>query len=358
MKLLLLAPGRSIHTHKWALYFKQKGWTVKVATFENHYSEENAKEVDTIILPKKLPGKLSYFGAVPFIKNVLKTFQPDIFHAHFISSYGLIGALTNFHPFYVSVWGTDIFQFPSKNPINRKLIEFTLNRADRICSTSHVMGKETNKYTNKEISITPFGVDLNIFKPLAKEDKTTIQIGIVKALSDKYGISTLIQAFKLVHNKHNDTELVIVGGGPQLNDYKELSNKLNISDRVKFIGRIPNTEVPKFINKMDIFTVPSRDQESFGVAAVEAMACGVPVVVTNVGGLPEVVVEGKTGFIVPKEDPDQLAAAIIRLIENKEERLNMGQNGIIHVKKEYEWNENASRMEKLYHKTLRQVQSV
>ncbi|WP_416729648.1 glycosyltransferase [Fictibacillus sp. JL2B1089] len=358
MKLLLLAPGRSIHTHKWALYFKQKGWEVKVATFQDHYSEENAKEIDTVILPKKLPGKLSYFGAVPFIKKLLRTFEPDIFHAHFLSSYGLIGALTDFHPYYVSVWGTDIFQFPQKNPLNRKMIEFTLNRADRICSTSHVMGKETNKYTTKEISITPFGVDLDVFKPRPKENNPIIQIGIVKALSDKYGIGTLIKAFKKVHEKHLNTELVIVGGGPQLDDYKKLSDDLSIGDHVKFTGKIPNTEVPKFINQMDIFTVPSRDQESFGVAAVEAMACGVPVVVTNVGGLPEVVKEGDTGFIVPKEDPEKLATAINHLIENKEERKRMGKNGIVHVRKEYDWYENASRMEKLYQQTLRQSQSL
>ncbi|MDM5315059.1 glycosyltransferase [Fictibacillus sp. b24] len=358
MKLLLLAPGRSIHTHKWAMYFKQKGWEVKVATFQDHYSEENANEIDTVILPKKLPGKLSYFGAVPFIKKLLRTFQPDIFHAHFLSSYGLIGALTDFHPYYVSVWGTDIFQFPQKNSLNRKMIEFTLNRADRICSTSHVMGKETNKYTNKEISITPFGVDLDVFKPMAKAEKANIQIGIVKALSDKYGIGTLIKAFKKVHEKHHNTELVIVGGGPQLDDYKKLSADLSISEHVKFAGRIPNTKVPEFINEMDIFTVPSRDQESFGVAAVEAMACGVPVVVTNVGGLPEVVMEGETGFIVPKEDPEKLAAAINQLIENKEERIRMGQSGVVHVRKEYDWYENASRMEKLYQQTLRQSQSV
>jgi L-malate glycosyltransferase len=358
MKLLLLAPSRSIHTHKWAIYFQQKGWEVKVATFQDHYSEENAKEVDTVILPKKLPGKLSYFGAVPFIKKLLRTFKPDIFHAHFVSSYGLIGALADFHPFYVSVWGTDIFQFPKKNAFNRKMIEFTLNRADRICSTSHVMGKETNKYTNKEVSITPFGVDLNVFKPLTKVDKPVIQVGIVKALSDKYGIGTLIKAFKIVHEENPNIELVIVGGGPQLDDYKRLSENLDIADKVKFIGRIPNTEVPKFINQMDVFTVPSRDQESFGVAAVEAMACGVPVVVTNVGGLPEVVLEGETGFIVPKEDPEKLAAAIKRLIVDKDKRLKMGNKGMEHVQKEYDWYENASRMEKLYQQTLRQNHTV
>ncbi|MFC7373048.1 glycosyltransferase [Fictibacillus iocasae] len=358
MKLLLLAPGRSIHTQKWALYFQQKGWQVKVATFADHYSEENAREVDTVILPKNLPGKLSYFGAVPAVKKILRSFQPDIFHAHFISSYGLIGALAGYHPFYVSVWGTDIFEFPKKNLVNRKLIQYTLRQAEGICSTSHVMGKETAQYTDKKIHITPFGVDLSIFKPMDVEKKQGLQIGIVKALSDKYGIGTLIQAFKRVHDQHPSTELVIVGGGPQLMDYQRLSADLGIDDHVTFTGKVPNNQVPKYINSMDIFVVPSRDQESFGVAAVESMACGVPVVVTNVGGLPEVVIEGETGLIVPKESPDALAAAIVQLIEDEETRLSMGRKGIEHVKREYDWYENASRMEKLYHQTINETQSV
>lgn len=355
MKVLLLAPSRSIHTQKWALFYQENGMDVKVVTFRDHYSEENSEQVDTFVLPKWLPGKLSYFASVFALKRVLKQFKPDIFHAHYLSSYGFIGAMANYHPYYVSVWGRDIFKFPLQGSLNRNIVDYTLKKADVICSTSHVMAKETNKYTDKKVYITPFGVDLNKFKPTEKDKKgDRLTIGTVKALSDKYGIADLIQAFADIYKKVPNAELLIVGDGPQRAEYEKQTKSLGIDSVTTFTGRVPNDKVPEYINKMDLFAVPStEDSESFGVAAVEAMACGVPVVVSNVGGLPEVVLEGETGFVVEKENPDQLAQALLTLMNDANLRRKLGQNGIKHVKDNYNWLENANSMLKLYDETLK-----
>jgi len=354
MKVLLLAPSKSIHTHKWAMFYKEKNIEVKVVTFADHYSAENAKEIDTIQLPKLLPGKLSYISSVSALKKILRRYKPDILHAHYASSYGFIGALANFHPYYVSVWGRDIYQFPRQGKVNRAIVNYTLKKADVICSTSHVMGKETNLYTDKPIYITPFGVDLTKFKPLA-EQKTAegFTIGTVKALSDKYGIADLIKAFAKIHPTYPNFQLLIVGDGPQRAEYEALVKTLGLDGVTTFTGRVPNNEVPNYINQMNLFAVPStEDSESFGVAAVESMACGVPVVVSNVGGLPEVVLEGKTGYVVEKENPDQLADAFLKLIENPKTLHEMGLAGIEHVKANYNWIDNANGMLKLYDDTL------
>ncbi|WP_057767634.1 glycosyltransferase [Cytobacillus praedii] len=355
MKVLILAPSRSIHTHKWALFYKDKGIDVKVVTFFDHYSAENAKEVDTITLPKLLPGKLSYISSVFALKKILKQFKPDILHAHYVSSYGFIGALANYKPYYVSVWGRDIFQFPQQGSVNRKIVDYTLSKTDVVCSTSHIMAKETNKYTDKKVFVTPFGVDMNKFKPLSglKSDEQ-ITIGTVKALSDKYGIGDLIKAFATIYSSKKNAQLLIVGDGPQRSEYEQLTKELKIDHVTTFTGRVPNDKVPEYINKMDVFGVPStEDSESFGVAAVESMACGVPVVVSNVGGLPEVVLEGKTGYVVPKENPEELAKAILSLVEDKEKSQAMGLAGIDHVKANYNWVDNANGMLELYDQTLK-----
>ncbi|MFL6517152.1 MAG: glycosyltransferase, partial [Bacillus sp. (in: firmicutes)] len=179
-------------------------------------------------------------------------------------------------------------------------------------------------------------------------------IGTVKALSDKYGIADLIKAFAKIYQIYPDFHLLIVGDGPQRDEYEALANTLGIGSVTTFTGRVPNDLVPEYINKMNIFAVPStEDSESFGVAAVESMACGVPVVVSNVGGLPEVVLEGKTGYVVEKENPDQLANAMLRLIEDPETRKEMALNGMEHVKAHYNWVDNANGMLKLYEETLK-----
>jgi L-malate glycosyltransferase len=355
MKILLLAPSKSIHTQKWALFYKEHNIDVKVVTFADHYSEENASKVDTAVLPKYLPGKLSYFNGVSALKKLIRQFQPDILHSHYVSSYGLVGALTGFKPHFVSVWGRDIFQFPTQNKLNKMLVQFTLNQAQVICSTSKVMAKETNLYTNKNVYVTPFGVDLTKFRPIPQPSDGRIVIGTVKALSDKYGIGDLVKGFARVAEKHpeKDLHLMIIGDGPQRKEYEELAAKLNIADKTVFTGRVPNDEVPDYINKMDIFAVPSTENsESFGVAAVEAMACGVPVVVSDVGGLPEVVIDGETGYVVPKESPDQLADKFNYLIENPQLKEKIGKQAVQHVKEQYNWVDNANGMLNLYDQTL------
>lgn len=353
MKVAVLAPSKSIHTHKWALFYQSKGIDVKVFTFKDHYSEDNAKQVPTEILPKVLPGKASYIAAAPALKRMLKEWNPDILHSHFISSYGLLGAIVDYKVHFVSVWGKDIFDFPKKNKLNEKLVRFTLSKATAICSTSHIMAKETNLYTNRPVYVTPFGVDLEKFYPEAHSNETNdkIVVGTVKALEDKYGIADLVKGFAMFHKEYPNSELLITGDGPQRKEYEELAVQLGISDITTFTGKVPNTEVPTIIRSMSIFAVPStEDSESFGVAAVEAMACGVPVVVSNVGGLPEVVVKDVTGIVIDKESPDQLAAAFIKLAQDNNLRMGMGQAGVNHVKDNYSWIDNANYMLSLYEK--------
>lgn len=356
MKVALFGPGKSIHTHKWALYFKDQGHEVKVITFANHFSKENAQEIDTLTLPQTAGGKVGYLLTVPTLKRVLNSWKPDIFHAHFISSYGFVGALTGYKPFFVSVWGKDIFDFPKSSSVNRKIIEFTLARANVVMSTSHIMAKETNLYSKKKVWVTPFGVDTTKFIPasLTKAENALLRVGTVKALSDKYGIADLVKGFAHLHARFPDSELVIAGDGPQRNEYEALANKLGISDAVTFLGKIPHEQVPTTIQSMDIFAVPSTENsESFGVAAVEAMACGVPVVVSNVGGLPEVVIANETGIVIEKESPDQLAEALIRLANSPEMRETMRRRGVEHVATNYDWIKNANYMESLYKDYLR-----
>lgn len=353
MKILLFAASNSVHTHKWALFFQSRGYQVKVVTFYNHYDPNHAKEIDTLILPKFLPRKLSYPTSVFALKKILADYQPDIFHAHYVSSYGVIAALTNYRPLYISVWGSDIYDFPTANKFKRKMVEYALNCADVICSTSFDMAKETKKYTDKEVEITPFGVDLHRFKPLnlTRSDEM-ITIGTAKGLQEVYGISQLIKGFAKIEKEYPQARLLIVGDGPKRTEYENMVHQLGIAHKTTFTGYVSNKEVPYYINQMDIFVLPSY-RESFGVAAVEAQACGVPVVVTNVGGLPEVVEHEGTGLIIPDNHPDHLSHAFKRLIQDPKLRHEMGAKGMEYVKKRYDWTENASRMIALYERTLK-----
>ena len=147
--------------------------------------------------------------------------------------------------------------------------------------------------------------------------------------------------------------LVIYGKGELKDKLENLSKELKIDDKVLFKGYKSNEDVPIVLNKMDIFVVPSiLDSESFGVAAVEAMACEVPVIASSVGGLKEVVVDSETGYLVSKKNYKEIADKLKKLILNEELRISLGKAGRKRVLENYNWDSNVEYMIKIYEEII------
>jgi glycosyltransferase involved in cell wall biosynthesis len=219
------------------------------------------------------------------------------------------------------------------------------------------MAEETKKYTLKDVLVTPFGVDLNLFNSYVKEnsEEKKIVIGTIKALEIKYGIEYLIKAYHIVKIKYPEKELklLIVGEGNKKEDYEKLVIELGLQNDVEFTGKISFDKVPFYHNMIDIFvSVSVLDSESFGVAIVESSATEKPVVVSNVGGLPEVVEDGVTGFVVAPKDAVATANAIEKLIFDKKLRQLMGKAGRKRVESLYNWERNVEQMVEIYYKIL------
>lgn len=368
MRVLLLAIPGSSHTLKWARALSKKG--VKIAVFGLHdYNRDAYKNYPAIdLLSDEIAGadttfirkiyRPHYTTLLPRLRRTIREWKPDILHAHYATSYGLLGALAGAHPFIISLWGTDVFTFPNKSYFHKKLIEFNLSRADKILSTSHVMAAEAQKYTTKNIEITPFGIDMERFKPLPVESLFSpgdIVIGTIKTLESTYGIEYLIGAFKIVADKYPrlPLKLLIVGGGSQEKYLKRLTREYDIDKQTLFTGHIAFDDVPRYHNMLSVFVALSNS-ESFGVAVLEASACEKPVIVSNVGGLPEVVEDGTTGIIVPPRDSESAASALERLLFDEDLRRKMGKAGRDRVRRLYNWENNVQQMLSIYQLVLQE----
>ena len=136
--------------------------------------------------------------------------------AHYASSYGSLAGLACGGRHVLSVWGSDIYEFPLKSPFHEALVKYSLSRAGLLLSTSRAMAEEAAKYTNKRFEITPFGVDTDLFKPVIRNNDF-FTIVTVKTLSPKYGIDVLLRATAEVRRQRPDIDLVlrIAGKGPQ-----------------------------------------------------------------------------------------------------------------------------------------------
>lgn len=361
MTICYLADAGSVHVQKWIRYFTGRGNEVHLISFRNadikdaHVHFLNPHGFVSINPVASLLSKMGYLLWTRKIKRLIKKINPDILHAHWATSYGLVGALSRHHPFILSTWGFDVTESPRNSRIMKKIVEYSLKKSDVITATSHMLTSETAKYeyTGKRIHTVPFGVDTHHFTPVSNEPTgEPLSIGIVKALEREYGVEYLIGAFAKVRKMGYNVRLLIVGDGSLWGELKALVTDLKISDSVEFTGSLANNIIPQYLRRMDIFVVPSLS-ESFGVSALEASACEIPVIASNVGGLPEVVVDGETGYLVPPRNEAAIAEKIIKLIEEPELRQNLGANGRKFVLENYEWNSCARKMEEIYERILK-----
>jgi glycosyltransferase involved in cell wall biosynthesis len=355
MNICYLASAGSIHAARWANYFAHKGHEVHILSFEPTNSCDANVRVHRVGRP--WPLKIHYYLTGAAVRRLLKEIQPDILHAHYASGYATLGRLAGFHPYVVSVWGSDIFDFARKSSVHRGIVVANLNRADRVCSTSQIMAEEVERFCQKEVTVTPFGVDCKLFRPrpCSSNGCGEFVIGVVKALEPNYGIEYLIRGFAAFARKtRNDRRLrlMIVGKGSLLGPLQQLATDLGIGAQTSFLGFVSHEKIPEILNRFSVFVAPTSGSESFGVAVVEASASGLPVVASRIGGLPEVVKDRVTGILVPPRDADAIASALEELFGNEQLRAEFGANGRKFVLENYEWTENANRMECLYESIL------
>src|SRR5690606_6983129 len=148
-------------------------------------------------------GKSGYVLNVPALWNHLRLLKPDLVAAHYASGYGTTGALSRYHPLAMSVWGSDVYDFPYESRFKAALVRYNLRRASVVASTSHVMAEQVCRLVPDLPApiVTPFGVDCATFSPQPGRESGYITIGSVRRFAPKYGLDVLIRAFALLPEK-------------------------------------------------------------------------------------------------------------------------------------------------------------
>ncbi len=360
MKITMLANAASVHTVRWANALAERGLQIELISLE-----KAAKSLTPKVVCHELsvPRPWGYYLATGKTRRLLRESRPDLLHAHYASGYGTLARLCRYRPTVLSVWGSDIYKFPHKSPLHRRLVRKNIHSADHVFSTSKAMAEETLRICGHvaHLSITPFGVDTELFCPQVEPRWTRpIVIGTVKTLRPVYGVDTLIRGFALCRRQiahgglvelADRMQLKIAGDGPERAALERLAAEEGVAPITQFCGAVPHDRVTEMLHELDVYVAVSRS-ESFGVAVLEASAVGLPVVVSDVGGLPEVVKEDKTGLIVPPNNPEALAAELSRLVADAALRQRLGNAGRHYVVENYRWEDCVSRMIELYEEVV------
>ncbi|MCC6182350.1 MAG: glycosyltransferase [Bacteroidia bacterium] len=357
MRVLLLSDTFSEHTEKWALGLASRGVMVGLFSFNKATYPWYANNSHIILLHEPLEKldtqhKLAYLKFLAPLKKAIQSFQPDVLHAHYATSYGLLGALSKFQPFVISAWGTDVMRFPQKNVINRFILKYNLKCANVICATSNTIKNYLTPITSKPIKVIPFGVN---FSKFYKKDvvrhfvKPIFVFGCIKSLESIYNIDVAIHAFARLKIKYPERQMkfMIIGQGSEFENLKKLTSVLNIQNEVLFTGRIPFDEVPNYFNQIDVLLNISN-YESFGVSVIEAMACEKPVIATNTGGLKEIIENNQYGSLVEVGNIEQTVTAMESYLLNPILTEQVGKAAYEKVKQKYNWENNLTEMIEVY----------
>jgi glycosyltransferase involved in cell wall biosynthesis len=253
-------------------------------------------------------------------------------------------------PFLLSVWGTDVLEAPELTPFHRWLTKYALARADVITATGLHLATETTRYTprGKPVTVVPYGVDLERFVPVGRPAGERVVIGAASRMSPEKGLTYLIDAFGQLRQRYGEgVVLRIAGDGPERPKLEAQIARLGLAQSVELAGWLEHVQLPEFLAGLDVFVLPST-WEGFGVSAVEASAMKLPVVASNVHGIPDAVRDSVTGMLVPPADATALANAIETLVNDEALRRRLGEAGRDFVARNYDWQMNVGQMEQIY----------
>ena len=338
----------SVHIRRWVRGMSAQGYEVKLISLGG----EPLNDIETHIIPRR--NRLTYVTRTRMAVAAARALKPDLVHAHYATGFGYWGLRTGHHPFLVSVWGADVVDFP-RSWWRRAVIRKILRTADHISATSHYLKEATERLlpdVSDKTSVIPFGVEL----PETVSDeppRPPVRLCFIKALRPKYGPDTLLRALARVRSSGHDVRLTLAGEGEMTVALKALTASLGLKDAVTFVGFIDNSQIARLLQEHHAMVMPSVSaSESFGVAVLEAGASERAVVASNVGGVPEILIDGHNGLLVPPGDVDRLAEAIARVATNDDLRRQMGQRGRELVQEKYTWQRSLDMMTALYERLI------
>jgi len=370
------AGGQNLHVGELAVTLARAGHDVRVYTrrdapelpevveYRDGVLVEHVPAGPAMVIPKDdlLPymGQFGHWLAQRWRQG---DWSPDVGHAHFwMSGLAALTAVAGTNlPLVVTyhALGTVKRRYQGErdtSPRQRIALERQLGRvADRVIaqSTDEVFELVQLGVPRTAISVVPSGVDLTMFTPHgpAAPRSERPRILSVGRLVARKGFAELISVLRLVP----DAELVIIGGppaaqldaDPEARRLRRIAARVQVADRVRLVGGVARDQLPLWYRSADVVACTPW-YEPFGITPLEAMACGVPVVATAVGGLTDTIIDGVTGILVPPGDPRALAAALRRILSDELLRLSYSSGGNDRVRARYSWERAGADLLRIY----------
>jgi glycosyltransferase involved in cell wall biosynthesis len=271
--------------------------------------------------------------AYRFSQKLIQKNQYDLTHSFFTVPCGAISWMIRRKykiPYIISLRGSDVPGYSDRFSFIYSILTFFIveiwKKSAAVISNSEELKELALKTNSKQaIDIIANGVDIEKFRPaIEKRDAKKIYLTVgATRLTARKGTKYLIEAIDSLVKKGRDIHMIVMGEGDDKENLEKQVAQLDLQERIKFVGRIPNTETSAFYQKANIFVLPSLN-EGMSNAMLEALASGLPLISTDTGGAKQIIQAGKNGFIVRMKDSADIAEKIEKIINNPELIISMG----------------------------------
>lgn len=325
------------------------------------------------LLPKAIlfnfSGAFLYYSIKGLIQKIDAEFDFEIIHAHVALPSGFAGLKIKEKlkkkGLVVTIHGQDL-QITVLNKLSLKTMKKVLRNANVIITVSTKLKLLAEKILRikEKIKVINNGINPIEFCPYLKTDQSPTGLIrskdiIVLSVSNLYeskGISLNIQAIGKISKKYHNLQYYVIGDGPERSKLERLTRKINLNDKILFLGQLTHSEALRYMTKADIFSLPSWN-EGFGIVYLEAMACGKPVIACRGEGIEDVIEDGVTGLLVNPNDLDDLVVKLELLIREPVRARELGMRARELVMEKYTWEENAKNTIAVYKKVLKHAKS-
>jgi len=321
MKICYFADGESIHVIRWCKHFASLGYEVHLISFKK-VTIENVQThfVNTGNIAVK-GGNWQVLLKYKEVKRLLKKIQPDIFHSHYATSYGITGALCGFHPYIITALGTDVLISPIQSKTYKLLLKYAFSKADWITAMADHMkiAIENIGVPSNKISTVPFGIDPAIFNDNNRQvSSEKFVITSTRNFESVYNIQHLIHSVAGAKKEIPNIHLNLIGTGSLQNQLEELVVEKGLTKNVIFFGKVPQIKIAEVLNQSHVFVSVSLSDGN-NISLNEAMACGAYCIATDIPANTQWIKDSENGYLVKINDVNGLSNKIVNSYHHYQE---------------------------------------
>ncbi|UCF06452.1 MAG: glycosyltransferase family 4 protein [bacterium] len=347
MRIAFLGDGSLDHIRRWVGYFADQGHEVLLVSFER----TDDCPFPARRLHKRLPTKLlGYLGALPAVRRELAAFGPDLVNALNVTGYGLIGAMSGIRPLAVTALGSDLLVDYPSHAIHRMQARYTLTRADLVTTDADILARivSSTGVESERILTIYFGVDERIFHPTASDHHGKEGIRPVTIISTRnhypiYNLDLLVEAAPLILEQE-EARFILCGDGPMHAHLERKVDRWGLGERFTFTGMLNPADLAARLREADLYVSTSRS-DSTSVSLLEAMASGIPPVVTDIPANREWIEDGVNGLLFESDDREELARAIVTMIRDDSLARSSHKRNLEIITNRGRWRPNLERLE-------------